>query len=668
MQSIEKKAISLFQSNLQYFQKNHRVTYEKIAILNQSIADGSYIEKYSLEYNDGYFDILELKSNSYLYNQNSNNYSEKLMQNVNYKKSNSVVEGFYETREVSDKAVEILDSTVNLKNSLFASAKIIQYNKKSTSKNDEMQNISKYIYCGVGLGLHLSKIQKKVRALVLLIIENNLEVFRLSLFTTDYKKLSHNTTLVFSIMDDKDQFDAINSFLLKESIYNNYIKYTTLSQNNISDIKKVQTAIVKSMHQIRPYTKSLREFLKAPEYIVENYPFINLKLNDKLFNDKPILLIASGPSLDYNIQWLQENQHKFIIISVFSSIKTLHEFNIKPNIIVHIDSEYDDVTFLNDININSFFNQTIFLFSSVVARSVVDKVPKEQLYFFESASKYKTSSRIPSVPSIGETAYFFSLIFGVKALYLLGLDLALDPETKSNHTIGHKEFRTLKDTTKENEHYTSLQDTIIYTKGNFLSEVPTTALYQMSIGAFVQISKYYLTPDCKVFNLSNGAFLEGSIAQKIQTIDTTKFKDINKEQEFKKIQKFMSKISQNSLDKDEMSKFTQQIEEAKRVLHIIQKCEKNFHVENYTQYLKYFHTLYIDLLNVNGDANYDISSVLYLYIQNVVGYIFDILNTKNIYNDKEYIYDINSIFLKQVKKIVNLYITTMEIYLEWMRK
>ena len=667
MHDIEQKAIKLFQNNLDYFNENHKSIYEKIVILNQAIGEGHYKERYSLEYLDGYFDILELNSNQYLYNTNTKKYAKFMADSINFKKSDNVIEGFYKRREISDQAMKVLDETVNLKNQLFATAEIINYNKKVTSLNDEFEDIVKFIYAGVGLGLHLIQIQKKISAKVILIVENNLELFRLSLFTTDYKKLSKDTTLFFSILDDQEDFDVINTFLIKESPYNHYIKYSLLSDDYTKSIKKVQTAIVKSMHLIRPYTKSLREFIKAPEYIVEKYPFLNLKQYDStpLIN-KPTLIIASGPSLDYNAKWLQKNKDKFLIIAVLSSISTLHKLDVKPNVVTHIDSEYDDITFFYNIDIDSFFKNTIFLLSSVVAKSIVNIVPKGNLYLFESASSYKKSSKIPSVPSIGETSYFFSLIFSAKEIYLLGLDLALDSETKSNHSKGHKEFREIKKVSKESENYMSLQNTILYTKGNFSKEVPTTALYQMSINAFNQISEIYIKEDVKVYNLNNGAYLQNTIPSIIEDVKVNNFDVLDKEEITGELKGFFSEISADVLDEDELLHFKEQIKEAERLLEYIDDYQLVVDTTSYHSYLKSFHKLYIKLLNVNTNKNYDINNILFLYLQNIIGYIFDILNTKDI--DNSCIKDINDILIKQLKKLLNLYIKVMTIYLEWIEK
>lgn len=669
--SIEQKSIETFQINLKYLSENQPKVYTKIAILGQAIADGSYIEKYALEYKDEYFDILELSSNQYLYNKNSITHANNLAKNINYKKSDAVIEGFYNV-QISDAQLEIHDGKILNYDQWFAEAKIIHYNASVTSKNDEMKEIFKFIFCGVGLGFHLKEIQNKIHSSILFIMEDNLEVFRLSLFTTNYQQLSKQALLFFSIMDNDKEFASIfGEFLTQGYTHNHYIKYSILTQDDIKKVKRIQDSIVKSRHLIRPYQKELKELLKAPEYLVEHYPFIDISKNYSTISplsDKPVLLIASGPSLNKNSKWLQDNKDKFIIIAVLSSVLTLHALGVKPDIVTNIDSDTIYVKMLSTIDIKDFFNKTVFIFSSVVAKNLVNALPKEQLYFFETASGYKKGSRIIATPSVGETTYGLSLILGVKKLYLLGLDLALNPQTKNTHSPEHIFSRVLDGTTEQNEQYTSLHDTFFYVKGNFLDKVPTTALYHLSINGFANMSKHYLTNNQIVYNLNNGALLEGATPLPIEEINTTEFSLFDKEKYFKQTKLFLDGISENNLNKHDIENFDRQIEEATRLLELVKSYKQSVSTSDFATYIKEFYALYIELLNLKNETKYDINNVFALYLQRIISYIFDIFNTKNLKNEKEHIKNINEIYIRQLIKILDLYLITMKIYREWAEK
>lgn len=65
-----------------------------------------------------------------------------------------------------------------------------------------MKKIEKFIFLGTLLGRHIPRIAQKVDAEAYLVLERNIEIFRLSLFTVDYTILAQKG-VVFSIMDNQ---------------------------------------------------------------------------------------------------------------------------------------------------------------------------------------------------------------------------------------------------------------------------------------------------------------------------------------------------------------------------------------------------------------------------------------------------------------------------------
>ena len=86
MSTIEETALNTYTKNIDYFKKEHPEIYEKIDNLNTNLNSILYTNKYELEYKDeGYFDVLELASKQFLYQQNSLEYSEFLANIINLK-------------------------------------------------------------------------------------------------------------------------------------------------------------------------------------------------------------------------------------------------------------------------------------------------------------------------------------------------------------------------------------------------------------------------------------------------------------------------------------------------------------------------------------------------------------------------------------------------------
>ncbi len=666
MNTIEEKALITFQKNMIYFSKNHINTYKKLYLFNEAIENSSYIEKYSLEYmNESYFDILEISTNRYMYNRNSNTHAIETANSVNYNKSDSAIQGFY-IDTLSEDAVHKFNTEVDLNTRLFAGADIIYHYNMICSNKKKMSKIYKFIFDGVGLGLHIIQIQKKIAALQLYVIENNIELFRLSLFVTNYEELSKTTQLFFSIMETDAEFKTSSTkFIENLSTHNHYIKYTTLNTNDYINIKRFQSSMVTQNYLIHPYSKMLKGYIKGPEYLIDNYPFLNFSIvssTDSPISNKPVLVIGSGPSLGYNLEWLKKNQNKFFLISAMSSLTILDSLDIIPDLTIHIDPNPKSLKILKNLDMSKFLNKTNFLFSSLVTQNVINMIPKNQLFFTETSVKYTVKHKILSAPSIGETSYAVALLLGAQEIYLLGLDLALDPDTKATHPKEHIYSRNVTDT-DNSENSFILKDTIIDVKGNFLETVQTTSIYKISILAFNNISKNLLSTQ-KVYNLNNGAHLEGSKALKVKDINTDSLIKINNDK-YQILHEYLTSISNKGMGKEDIINLNNQLNEALRLKNIIHKYTLSTTPKDFNTYLKKFYYLYQELLNFNENSKYDINKVFNAYLQYISGYIFDILNTKGVKNISQEIKYLDDILLKGIVRILNIYIKAMDVYTKW---
>ena len=152
-----------FENNIKYFELNHPDIYNKLASLDSAIEQGLYQNRYDLIFNNNYFDVKEFASGDYLYGINSKKYG-------------------YEVSK--------------------------DFSKKS----------KRFVFFGIGLATHLGGILKKVTADRYLIVENDLELFKLSTLVTPYYKFAQDTDLVFSVLDDEEQFLKIaEEFLSQKS-------------------------------------------------------------------------------------------------------------------------------------------------------------------------------------------------------------------------------------------------------------------------------------------------------------------------------------------------------------------------------------------------------------------------------------------------------------------
>ncbi|XPV52513.1 MAG: hypothetical protein ACNI3H_09050 [Halarcobacter ebronensis] len=123
------------------------------------------------------------------------------------------------------------------------------------------------------------------------------------------------------------------------------------------------------------------------------------------------------------------------------------------------------------------------------------------------------------------------LLLGASNVYLLGLDLALDPDTGSSHFDGYldNKHQLKADSSKEVTNY-SFHKNIIKVKGNLRNIVETIPIFHISIVQMNSFTKKYLPNDAICYNMSDGAYYEGIVPLDIEKNDFTLFESIKKDE------------------------------------------------------------------------------------------------------------------------------------------
>ena len=252
-----------FNNNILYLQKHHYNLYQKILEYENQILNNNLPEEFALDYINSCFDIVELSTERYLYAKQSSKLIEIMKKSVNFKKNENV----FETFKILDKSS--LRPAYNFAFELF---------EKYGDKTKELKHIYKFIF--FGSGLHLEQIHKKVAAKSYLIVEDNIELFRLSLFTTKYFGLAKEAQLFFAVDCDNNKFDTIAKiFLEKNFYYNQYIKFFESISHSENKLKQFHTLVVSQSHLNFFYTSILEQYTRPLNYLQNNYKFINLNSN-----------------------------------------------------------------------------------------------------------------------------------------------------------------------------------------------------------------------------------------------------------------------------------------------------------------------------------------------------------------------------------------------------
>jgi len=201
------------------------------------------------------------------------------------------------------------------------------------------------IVLGFGLGYHIREILKNYPWIKLIIIvELNIPLFKTSLKLLDLSPIfiSPKIRLILegNPLDIRRQLKFLGEMFLtgKNSIIVHNPSFS-LYKEKFTEIKKsIKDAILWSRSNLTTNIVKGNIFQKN---ILSNLPQIikspGVKNLFGKFENKPVICVAAGPSLDKNVHLLKQAKNKALIICMDASLKVMLHYGIKPDIVVSID-------------------------------------------------------------------------------------------------------------------------------------------------------------------------------------------------------------------------------------------------------------------------------------------------------------------------------------------
>jgi len=659
MEDIQNKAVERYQRNMEYLQQHQPHIVKLLSVLEQAIANGDYKELYALDYVDGNFDVQEIQSGNYLYDKQSTFISKELAKKVNFNKEDATLEGVQvvykkDLSKLSEKeqGYEGIYPLMNyyVENSVLEGLK-------------EFKAIKKYIFLGTGLGLHLPLIAKKVQAKNYLIVEDNLELFKLSLFCTDYQALAKDAKLYFSISDEKESFlEIFSSYLTESFLENRFLKYTHFKAHSDEKIAFMQHRLATHDFMGFPYKSVLRKLIHPLHYLEDGSNFLNLaqKISLKLFEEKPVLLVAAGPSLKKNIEWVAKNKEKFVIVALSATLKLLQKYSIKPDIITHVDGYKTSLVHIEGVD-DSMFENTIGVFDSYTPLEVRERFAKEYIFTLDKTTEYfKGFSSVPA-NCVGSFTFNALLAMNAKQLYLLGLDLALDQESGSTHMQEHTYNNQYDLEQTSSAQQTGLRRTLLRVEGNFTKEVVTTSLFYLSIQSINHFIGMTKSVEQKVYNLSDGAKFTATTPMRCEDVSIEGV--LEKENLYALFKEGVKRYSTQKLDQEDRASLLLRLQKAQEIKSMILSYEKQ-RSNNAQQFLYALTTLYIELLKRQSREENNIVFIYMNYFNYMFPIVSDYFNTKNLKHEKRDVKKLHKMIFSELENIADIYIEALQQFVE----
>lgn len=514
---IEQSLGLVYQKNLNFLKENFFDIFKKLEQFSVNLEENKIQEKYSLELKDGYFDILNLENNGYYYAINSYMDAEARASNTDFTDNSSL-----------DLLRKIRGSKkLSIPSGLSEVLPVVDFiNKKVDLENIEFQKIMKFAHIGVGLGIHIQEIEKKIESYTTLIIEPELEIFRLSLFTLDYTVFEEGGRKLFlNVGDDISEREKVFSAFFNYHSYMNYnIKHYTL----LKGLSYIKTHLVEFCeHNYAgsfPYKLVIENVQRTVRFIRDEDRFLvtNKLLQKKPFANKEVLLISAGPSLDNYIELIKKYQAKFIITCVDVSVRKLEKNEIVPDIVFSIDPQQRHAGFLTTKDPEFLKNSAIILLSQQHP-DVMKLLRKRKLNYYMSQfdNVNKEIGSLGSVPNVGTFSFHVMAHLGAKKMYTIGNDAAFDQTTGDRYSSDSYSKIDIIDINTKNTSSISKTD-ILEVKGNLREKVKTNRdlnSFKLHYDQIINHIRGYIKYEA--YNLSDGVYIDG-----IEPMDKDKFIEV----------------------------------------------------------------------------------------------------------------------------------------------
>ena len=407
---------------------------------------------------------------------------------------------------------------------------IIETTKKSKNYTDDYFYDKNFLYTttifGIGSGIHLQLLTEKYNFQSLFVYEPEPEFFAISCYFVDYKKIFQKLGDRFYLFV-KGEIDnkVLKRFYDTRIVTSNFLRleFVTYNSPKIENAKReFQLANISNK---RGWGSFEDESIGFKNHLLnisgknskDNYLYSDISILTKTEKyNFPICLVANGASLNNDIDWIKENKDKMIIVSVGTAIRPLLKNGIHSDF--HI--EIERMEYLVDILKPSLKEYKGYFVGASVINPQHFKIAKNPLMFIRDASSTTGISNYYlkfCSPMVGNAGFSFASHFSDE-IYMVGFDVGFK-KGKRVHADGS--FYDDKDDIEKDGYPV---------RGNFSNNIYSNDLLNLS-RQNLEMTISILKPK-KVYNLSDGAFIWGTIPKRSSEITLEK---IDKEKWIKKI-------------------------------------------------------------------------------------------------------------------------------------
>lgn len=300
---------------------------------------------------------------------------------------------------------------------------------------------------GTGLGYYLKQFNKQNKYDKIIVIEPFLAIFYAALCFNNLSGFFSQNNIILLVENNVNIFELTNRYFslslemdfgfleLSPSLKLFNSEYDIIYKKIRESIDYKKINLITDINQAKMWRNNT--LLNLP------YIYKSPKVDDyfESFNNRPIICVATGPSLNKNIEKLKKVKNKAPIICAGSALKPLLKNNIKPDIVVSMDG--------TEANFNNFDNikddlKDVFLFSEKANYYKINQNWEGPQVFFSmnrnlsswiEAQKGKYTV-IQTGGSVAHSAIDLAYKFGGNPIIMVGQDLAYEDRNGKTHVEG----------------------------------------------------------------------------------------------------------------------------------------------------------------------------------------------------------------------------------------
>lgn len=300
---------------------------------------------------------------------------------------------------------------------------------------------------GVGLGYQIEELLSQKQVQHLYLCEPSKDVFYAMLHCIELRPIFEHCfangggITINTGNNYDDMLNGINDVLKRVGrfylprfyVYKHYDSVTT--DNFISKLKDIGYRLTFGWgfmeDEIIGFSHTLENLKHGYKVCKKQSEFTNSEPN------RPVFIVANGPSLDFSLAFLKENQHDIIIVSCGTTLRVLLKHNIKPDLHIEMERPVEILPFIEEIEqqqknsdiklkdiqivtLNTVYPEILKKFKTPLLLNKLNDAGGEFIETLDALNVYARPAH--SNPTCPNTAAALIISLGFKEIYFIGTD------------------------------------------------------------------------------------------------------------------------------------------------------------------------------------------------------------------------------------------------------